>query len=329
MVCRTTAWVVSVMLPPMMIFFPLFTIMEDMGLLPRIAFNMDSMFNKCNVCGKQCLTMCMGIGCNAVGVTGTRIIDSKRDRIIAIITNSFMPCNGRYPVIIAIISMFFIGYSNSFLVALILVLVIALSVGVTFIVCKLLAKYLFPNDNKAFILDLPDYRRIKFGKVIVSSILDRTIFVLGRAIVVTLPMGIIIYLLTNIYINNINIISLISNYLNPIGYIMGLDGVILLSFFLGMPANEIVLPIILMIYLKTGTLTNYDSLDSLKNILINNNWSLVTAICFVIFSLFHFPCGTTLLTIKKETNSWYYTFLSFIIPLVIGFILCFIVNLFI
>ena len=326
---RTTAWVVSVMLPPMMIFFPLFTIMEDMGLLPRIAFNMDSMFNKCNVCGKQCLTMCMGIGCNAVGVTGTRIIDSKRDRIIAIITNSFMPCNGRYPVIIAIISMFFIGYSNSFLVALILVLVIALSVGVTFIVCKLLAKYLFPNDNKAFILDLPDYRRIKFGKVIVSSILDRTIFVLGRAIVVTLPMGIIIYLLTNIYINNINIISLISNYLNPIGYIMGLDGVILLSFFLGMPANEIVLPIILMIYLKTGTLTNYDSLDSLKNILINNNWSLVTAICFVIFSLFHFPCGTTLLTIKKETNSWYYNFLSFIIPLVIGFILCFIVNLFI
>ena len=329
-VYKTTAWVIGVMLPPMMIFFPLFTIMEDMGFLPRIAFNMDSMFNKCDACGKQCLTMCMGIGCNAVGVTGTRIIDSKKDRLLAIITNSFMPCNGRYPVIIAVISMFFINYSNSIisslLVSFILVLFILLAIIITFIVCKILSKYLFHDDNVSFILELPDYRRIRIGKVIVDSIWNRTIFVLGRAIMVAAPAGVIIYILTNISINNVNLLVMISNCLDKVGYMMGLDGVILISFLLGLPANEIVLPIILMTYLNTGMLTSYDSLDSLKTILVNNNWSIVTAICFVIFSIFHFPCGTTLLTIKKETNSWYYTFLSFIIPLFIGIILCCIVN---
>jgi ferrous iron transport protein B len=309
------------MLPPMMIFFPLFTILEDIGFLPRIAFNMDSMFNKCNACGKQCLTMCMGIGCNAVGVTGSRIIDNKKERLIAIITNSFIPCNGRYPVIIAIIVMFFVGSGNSFLVALFLVLVIVISVFVTFLVCKLLSRFLPGNEKVSFILELSDYRKIRVGKVIVSSLWDRTLFVLGRAIVVSIPAGIIIYLFSNY-----NIISVISNFLNPLGYIMGLDGIILLSFFLGMPANEIVLPIILMSYLNTSMLMEYDSLDSLKNILVSNGWSILTAINYIIFSLFHFPCGTTLLTIKKETNSWFYTFLAFIIPLVIGIILCIIVR---
>ena len=329
-VYKTTAWVIGVMLPPMMIFFPLFTIMEDIGLLPRIAFNMDSMFSKCDACGKQCLTMCMGIGCNAVGVTGTRIIDSKKERLLAIITNSFMPCNGRYPVIIAVISMFIINYSNgivsSLLVSFILVVFIMLAIIITFIVCKILSKYLFHDDNVSFILELPDYRRIRIGKVIVDSIWNRTIFVLGRAIMVAAPAGVVLYILTNISINNVNLLVMISKMFCPLGYIMGLDGVILISFLLGLPANEIVLPIILMTYLNTGTLTNYDSLDSLKNILVNNGWSIVTALSFVIFSIFHFPCGTTLLTIKKETNSWYYTFLSFIIPLFIGIILCSIVN---
>ena len=329
-VYKTTAWVVGVMLPPMMIFFPLFTILEDMGFLPRIAFNMDSMFSKCDACGKQCLTMCMGIGCNAVGVTGARIIDSKRERILAILTNSFMPCNGRYPVIIAVISMFIIninrGILSSILIAFVLVLVLFISVFMTFIVCKLLSKTLFKGEKVSFILELPDYRKIRIGRVIVTSILDRTIFVLGRAILVAAPAGFIIYLITNINIGNSNILTIISNYLDSFGYIIGLDGVILLAFLLGMPANEIVLPIILMTYLNTGVLTEYDSLLNLKSILVSNGWTMLTAVCFIIFTLFHFPCGTTLLTIKKETNSWYYTFLSFIIPLLLGIILCFIIT---
>ena len=329
-VYKTTAWVVSVMLPPMMIFFPLFTILEDMGFLPRIAFNMDNMFSKCDACGKQCLTMCMGIGCNAVGVTGTRIIDNKKERIIAILTNSFMPCNGRYPVIIAVISMFIINYSrgaiSSLLISLVLVFVILFSVAITFVVSKILSRLLFKKDKTSFILELPDYRKIRIGHVIVSSLLDRTLFVLGRAVMVAAPCGLVLYLFTNISINGSNIITFLSDKLDLFGCLLGLDGVILLSFLLGLPANEIVLPIILMIYLNTGILTDYDSLVSLKNILISNGWTVITAVNFIIFSIFHFPCGTTLLTIKKETNSYFYTFIAFIIPLLIGIILCLIIN---
>lgn len=328
---KTTSWVVSVMLPPMMIFFPLFTILEDIGLLPRIAFNMDSSFSKCNSCGKQALTMCMGIGCNAVGVTGARIIDSKRERILAIITNSFMPCNGRYPTMIAIISMFFIsnnrGILSSVHCAFILVLLILLSIIVTLVVNKLLSITILKGDNTPFILELTDYRRIRIGKVIIRSIVDRTIFILIRAISVAAPAGILIYLITNINIDNNSILNIFSNLLDPIGKVMALDGVILLSFILGFPANEIVMPILLMTYLGTSTLTNYDSLSSLKSILIDNGWTISTAISFLIFTLFHFPCSTTILTIKKETNSWFYTILSFILPLLIGIILCILVNL--
>lgn len=327
---KTTSWVVGVMLPPMMIFFPLFTIMEDIGLLPRIAFNMDNMFSKCNACGKQCLTMCMGIGCNAVGVTGARIIDSKRERLLAIITNSFMPCNGRYPVIIAVISMFIIGSTrgilSSILVAIILVLTILLSIIMTFITCKILSCHLLKGQKISFILELPDYRKINYWKVITTSIWDRTIFVLGRAVIVAMPTGIILYLLTNINIGGVSILNVAANFLDPFSKLIGLDGVILLAYFLGMPANEIVLPIILMTYLGTNTLTDYDSLTSLKTILINNGWTTLTAVCFIIFNLFHFPCSTTLLTIKKETDSWFYTFLSFVIPLLIGITLCFTVT---
>lgn len=328
---KTTSWVVSVMLPPMMIFFPLFTILEDIGLLPRIAFNMDSSFSRCNSCGKQCLTMCMGIGCNAVGVTGARIIDSKRERLLAILTNSFMPCNGRYPTMIAIISMFFIGSSrgilSSIICASILVLLILLGIIATLLTNKLLSKTILKGDNTAFILELSDYRKIRIGRVIVKSIMDRTLFVLGRAISVAAPAGILIYLITNITIKDITILQYLSNMLEPLGRLMAMDGVILLAFILGFPANEIVMPILLMTYLGTDTLTNYESLSSLKSILINNGWTISTAISFLIFTLFHFPCSTTILTIKKETNSWYYTLLSFIIPLIIGIILCMLVNL--
>ncbi len=327
---KTTAWVVSVMLPPMLIFFPLFTILEDIGLLPRIAFNLDPAFSKCQSCGKQALTMCMGIGCNAVGVTGCRIIDSKRERILAILTNSFMPCNGRYPTMIAIISMFFIGGSrgilSSFVCALILVLLILLAILMTFISNKILSKTLLKGENLSFILELTDYRRVKIIPLIVRSIFDRTIFVLGRAIMVAAPAGVLIYLITNFQLGNQSILHLCSDVLDPVGRILGLDGVILLSFLLGFPANEIVMPIMLMTYLGNGTLTSYDSLDSLKNILIDHGWTIVTAINFLIFNIFHFPCSTTVLTIKKETNSWGWTILSILLPLVIGILLCLIVH---
>ena len=327
---KTTAWVVSVMLPPMMIFFPLFTLLEDYGILPRIAFNLDGLFQKCNSCGKQCLTMCMGIGCNAVGVTGCRIIDSKRERLIAILTNNFMPCNGRYPSIIAMISIFFIGNKygilSSFMCALMLVLVILLSIIMTFIVSKYLSKTLLKGEKSSFILELPKYRKPKIGSVIVRSILDRTIFVLGRAITVAAPCGLIIWLMINIKINGLSLITIASNYLDTIGYLIGLDGVILLAFILGIPANEIILPIILMTYMSSGNLISYDSLESLKEILINNNWTILTSICFIILSIFHYPCATTLLTIKKETGSIYWTIISFILPTIIGISSCFIIT---
>ena len=327
---KTVSWVVSVMLPPMLIFFPLFTMLEDIGLLPRIAFNLDPIFQRCNSCGKQALTMCMGIGCNAVGVTGCRIIDSKKERNLAIITNSFMPCNGRYPTMIAIITMFFIsseGMLSSLICALILVLMILLSIFVTFIANKVLSKILYKDDRVSFVLELSDYRRIKVGRLIVRSIFDRTLFVLGRALIVAAPAGLLIYLITNIDIGSSSILNILSNFLEPLGNIMGLDGVILLAFILGFPANEIVMPIMLMTYLGASTLTDYESINSLKSILIDNGWTLTTSISFLIFTLFHFPCSTTLLTIKKETNSWFITLLSFVIPLVIGIILCILVNL--
>ena len=328
---KTTSWVVSVMLPPMLIFFPLFTIMEDIGLLPRIAFNMDPAFSKCQSCGKQALTMCMGVGCNAVGVTGCRIIDSKRERLLAILTNSFMPCNGRYPVMIAIISMFFIGSSrgilSSVVCSFVLVLLILLGITMTFLVNKFLSKTILKGKNLSFILELSDYRKIRLGKLIVRSIIDRTLFVLGRAVMVAAPAGAFIYIITNVTVNGESILQLVSNFLDSFGKLMGLDGIILLSFFLGFPANEIVMPIMLMTYLGMDTLTSYENLNSLKTILIDHGWTISTAICFLIFTLFHFPCSTTVLTIKKETGSWYWTLLSIVLPLVIGVTLCVLVHL--
>jgi len=330
-VYKTTSWVVGVMLPPMLIFFPLFTILEDIGLLPRIAFNLDHAFSKCHSCGKQALTMCMGIGCNAVGVTGCRIIDSKRERLLAILTNCFMPCNGRYPTMIAIITMFFIassrGLISSITCALILVLFILLGIIMTFFVNKLLSKTILKGQNLSFILELSDYRKIKVGKLVMRSIVDRCIFVLGRAVAVAAPAGAVIYLITNITIGQTTILELLSNILDPFGRLIGLDGTILLSFLLGFPANEIVMPIMLMTYLGTNTLTSYESISALKEILITNGWTISTAISFLIFTMFHFPCSTTMLTIKKETNSCSWTLLAFFLPSIIGILLCMLINL--
>ena len=327
---KTTAWVVAVMLPPMAIFFPLFTLLEDLGYLPRIAFNMDSMFKGAGCHGKQCLTMCMGIGCNACGVTGCRIIDSPRERLIAIITNSFMPCNGRFPAIIAIITVFFAGTAaaplNSLLTALILMLVILLGVFATMGVSKLLSLTLLKGEASTFTLELPPYRSPQIGKIIVRSILDRTLFVLGRAVVVAAPAGLIIWLLANIEIGNTSLISYATNFLDPFARILGMDGIILAAFILGFPANEIVIPIMIMLYTNTGVLTDADSLSQMLSLFTANGWTVTTALCVIVFYLMHFPCSTTCISIYKETKSLKWTLVSFFTPLLCGFLLCFIIS---
>lgn len=327
---KTTAWVVAVMLPPMAIFFPLFTLLEDLGYLPRIAFNMDSMFKRAGCHGKQCLTMCMGIGCNACGVTGCRIIDSPRERLIAIITNSFMPCNGRFPAIIAIITVFFAGTAaaplDSLLTALILMLVILLGVFATMGVSKLLSLTLLKGEASSFTLELPPYRSPQIGKIIVRSILDRTLFVLGRAVVVAAPAGLIIWLLANIEVGNTSLISYATNFLDPFARILGMDGIILAAFILGFPANEIVIPIMIMLYTNTGVLTDADSLSQMLSLFTANGWTVTTALCVIVFYLMHFPCSTTCISIYKETKSLKWTLVSFFIPLLCGFLLCFIIS---
>lgn len=327
---KTLSWVVAVMLPPMAIFFPLFTLLEDFGYLPRVAFNMDRFFAKSGTSGKQSLTMLMGFGCNACGVTGCRIIESPRERIIATVTNNFVPCNGRFPTLIAIITMFFAtGISlpfRSLVSAGLLLAVIVFGVVVTLLVSKLLSATLLKGLPSSFTLELPPYRRPQICKTIVRSLLDRTIFVLLRAMCVAAPAGIVIWLMSNIMINGESLCVIISNFLQPLGSLMGLDGVILLAFILGFPANEIVVPIIIMIYTASGTLVEYDSLSSLYNLFVENGWTWVTALCTMIFSLMHFPCSTTCLTIYKETKSLKWTLLSFILPTILGILLCMSIN---
>jgi len=321
-VFKTLGWVVAVMLPPMAIFFPLFTILEDLGILPRVAFNLDKAFQKCRACGKQSLCMMMGFGCNAAGVVGTRIIDSKRERLIAILTNSLIPCNGRFPSIIVILTIFMVGSSSSFLTVFYLMIVILVGVLMTFLISYVLSKTILKGYPSSFTLELPPFRKPLLLKVIVRSIFDKTIHILARSVVVTIPVGIIVWLCANINIGSISILESINNFFDPFGKLIGLDGVILTAFILGFPANEIVLPIILMSYLQLGTLTDYTSILELKNILIDNNWTILTAINMLIMILFHFPCATTCLTIRKETNSNRWMFISMIIPLILGITLC-------
>lgn len=323
---KTVTWVISVMLPPMAIFFPLFTLLEDSGFLPRIAFNLDRYFRKANAHGKQSLTMCMGFGCNACGVMGCRIIDSPRERLIAILTNNFVPCNGRFPTLIAIITMFFAGISTGLLSSvfstLILVGVILLGIFATLAASKFLSKTLLKGIPSSFALELPPYRSPQIGKVIVRSIFDRTLFVLGRAVCVAIPAGAIIWLMANILIGNLSILSHCSQFLDPFGAFIGLDGVIILAFILGFPANEIVMPIIIMAYSAQSSLADFENLGTLKTLLISNGWTWVTAVCVLIFVLFHFPCSTTCLTIKKETKSIKWTAIAIILPTVTGILAC-------
>ena len=329
-VYRTLAWVVSVMLPPMAIFFPLFTFLEDVGYLPRVAFNLDNVFKKCGAHGKQSLTMCMGFGCNACGIIGCKIIDSPRERLIAILTNNFVPCNGRFPLLISIITMFFIGSNitmlNSVLSTVILTGVIIFGILITFLVSKILSGTLLKGIPSSFILELPPYRRPQIGKILIRSLFDRTIFVLGRAVTVAAPAGILIWIMANIKINNISVLAHASNFLDPFGKLIGMDGTILMAFILGFPANEIVFPIIIMGYLCGSSLMELESSLQLHTLLISHGWTYVTAISVMLFSLMHFPCGTTCFTIKKETGSIKWTILSFLIPTITGIIICFAVS---
>ena len=328
---RTLAWVVSVMLPPMAIFFPLFTLLEDLGYLPRVAFNLDHLFKKACCHGKQCLTMCMGFGCNAAGVIGCRIIDSPRERLIAILTNNFVPCNGRFPTLIAISTIFFssaIGSSflSSTITALSITVLIIIGVLTTLLVSYILSKTLLKGVPSTFTLELPPYRPPQIGRVIYTSIIDRTLFVLRRSIAVAIPAGIITWIFANIYIGDISLLTYVANFLDPLGKLIGLDGFILLAFILGFPANEIVVPILIMSYMATGKMIEFDELSALGDLLRNNGWTYLTALNMMLFSLLHWPCATTLLTIKKETSSLKWTALGFIIPTVIAFIVCFITT---
>ena len=326
---RTLAWIVAVMLPPMAIFFPLFTLLEDIGYLPRIAYNLDRCFAACGSCGKQSLTMCMGLGCNAAGVVGARIIDSEKEHLIAILTNAFMPCNGRFPALVTVITVFFSAGTGlpSVVCALILAAVILLGVIFTLIASRLLSSTILHGKPSSFILEMPPYRKPNIPRVIVRSMLDRTVFVLGRAVMIAIPAGLLIWLLANITLGGVTLLSHICLFLEPLAALCGMDGVILTAFLLGLPANEIVLPIILMAYTSGSELTEAGAITEVGAILTANGWSIKTALCFLIFSMAHFPCSTTLISVKKETGSTRWMLIAAALPTLFGAFACMLVNL--
>jgi ferrous iron transport protein B len=329
-VYRTVAWVVAVMLPPMAIFFPIFTLLEDWGLLPRIAFNLDNFFKKAGANGKQSLTMSMGFGCNAAGVIATRIIESPREKLIAILTNNFVPCNGRFPTLIILASLFMGsmlgGVYNSFLAALVVVALVLVGIMITLLISWLLSKTLLQGVPSSFSLELPPYRRPQLKKVLLRSFIDRTLFVLWRAITIAAPAGAVVWIFANLSVGELSLIAYISNLLDPFAVLIGLDGAILLAFILGLPANEIVLPILVMSYLSARAMLEPSSNESLKYILVDNGWTWLTALSTMLFSLLHFPCGTTLLTIKQETDSWKWTAFAAVMPLTVAIVVCFLVT---
>lgn len=321
---RTLAWVVAVMLPPMAIFFPLFTLLEDAGYLPRVAFQLDHAFQCARASGKQSLTMCMGFGCNACGVTGCRIIDSPRERLIAILTNSFAPCNGRFPLLIFLCSVFFAGSAAGG--ALLLTGVIAASVGLTLLVSRILSATVLRGEAVSFALELPPYRMPQIGRVIVRSVRDRTLFVLARAAAVAAPAGVLIWLLANVQIGNAAILSHITAFLDPAARVFGIDGVILLAFILGFPANELVMPLIVMGYLSSGTIASGVDFASFRALLLANGWTVQTALCTLVLTVAHAPCSTTCLTILQETRSAKWTLAAVLIPAGVGLALCILIH---
>ena len=318
--------VVAVMLPPMAIFFPLFTLLEDSGYLPRVAYNLDRPFCACRACGKQALTMCMGFGCNAAGVVGCRIIDSPRERMLAILTNSLVPCNGRFPALLALIAMFFIGavggIGASLLSALLLGVCLIVGIAATFLLTYFLSHTLLRGEASSFTLELPPFRRPQLGQVLLRSLLDRTCSILARAVVVAAPAGLLIWLLANITVGGAPILSHAAALLDPLGWLLGMDGVILLAFILGLPANEIVLPLAIMLYTAAGSPVEMESVGEMRTLLVANGWTPLTAVCVTVFFLFHWPCSTTLLTVRRETGKWRYAALAAALPTALGMLLC-------
>ena len=315
-----------VMLPPMMIFFPLFTLLEDFGYLPRVAFDLDRFFGACGSCGKQALTICMGLGCNAAGVVGCRIIDSPRERMIAILTNSFVPCNGRFPAMIAVITVFFAG-AGGLSAALGLTVIIAFGIAVTLAVSRLLSSTVLRGTPSSFALELPPYRVPKVGSVIVRSVFDRTLFVLGRAVSVAAPAGLIIWVLANVRAGDATLLAHMTHTLDPIGRVLGIDGVILSAFILALPANEIMLPLAVMSYSASGILAETGGTAELAALLGGCGWTAKTAVCVLVFSLLHWPCSTTIITVKKETGSALAALASALLPTAVGALVCIIINL--
>ena len=329
-VWRTVGWVVAVMLPPMAIFFPLFTLLEDVGYLPRIAYNLDKPFKCCHACGKQALTMCMGLGCNAVGVMGCRIIDSPRERLMAILTNSLMPCNGRLSALIMLFSLLALAKGGGELggigIALGMSALLVMSLFATLLINKLLSQTILKGVPSSFVLELPSYRKPQIAQVLVRSVFERTLLVLKRAVVVAAPVGALLWVLANISAGEVSLLSYLAAKLDGIGSLMGLDGVILLAFILGLPANEIVVPIIIMGYLAEKGLVETSSLSQLQELFWANGWNEVTVVCLLVFMLFHWPCATTIWTIKKESGSWKWCLAAILIPAVLGAGLCIIIN---
>lgn len=334
------AWVISVMLPPMAIFFPLFTLLEDFGYLPRVSFNMDSLYRRVGAHGKQALTMAMGFGCNAAGIIATRVIDSPRERLIAIITNNFSLCNGRWPTQI-LIATIFIGsavpaYLAGIVSAIAVVFIAVLGIVFSLIVSWALSKSVLKGEASAFSLELPPYRPPRILQTLYTSLIDRTIFVLWRAIVFAIPAGIIIWLVANVTINGESIANIFINWINPFAFILGLNGVIFLAYIIAIPANEIVIPTILMLTVAnlglagvgagTGVMFELESAADTAAILHAGGWTLLTGINLMLFSLLHNPCSTTIYTIYKETKSFKWTVISTFLPIAMGLIVTFFVT---
>jgi len=327
-VYRGLAWVISVMLPPMAIFFPIFTILEDLGYLPRVAFNLDWLFRRAGAHGKQALTMAMGFGCNAAGVIATRVIDSPRERLIAILTNNFVPCNGRYPTLI-MLAVIFVGAAfppafASIAAAGAVVGIVLVGIVFTLLISWALSATALQGEASAFTLELPPYRRPSILRILYTSLIDRTIFVLGRAILTAAPAGAVIWVLANVDWNGVSLAQHSVNFLEPLGYAIGLDGVILLAYVIAIPANEIVVPTMLMAYMGVGVMTELTDYEQIRTLLVDQHgWTLLTAVNLMLFSLLHNPCATTILTIWKETRSGKWTTLGALMPLAIAFVVCF------
>ena len=327
-VYRGLAWVVAVMLPPMAIFFPIFTILEDLGFLPRVAFNMDRLFKRVGAHGKQSLSMSMGFGCNAAGVIATRVIDSPRERLIAILTNNFVPCNGRFPTLIMLSTVFvaasFPAAIASLIAAASVMTVVVIGIIFTLIVSLILSKTVLKGEASSFTLELPPYRRPNIMQTLYTSIIDRTLFVLYRAVLMAAPAGGVIWLMSNIKVSGESLTSHVAGFLDPFGQLFGLDGEIILAYIIAIPANEIVIPVILMAYMSSGTMIEIESLSELETILVDQQgWTMLTAICLMLFSLLHNPCSTTIWTIWAETRSKKWTIVSGLMPLTIAFAVTF------